>query len=314
MKLLDRFFSDSKQLSRIVIYTGIALVLATISFGSYYYKDRFSSPDGNDISPSEQSVMELEKAVKTDPQNPDLRLSLAEAYLTSGNYESAILQAQEVIKTAPEKDGALFILGLAHASLQQHDQAIVSLTKFAEIREQSEMANVDQLLETALYFLGESYLQTGKPQDAIAPLSRALEINRTDADAMYKLATAYQQTDQYAEAITYYEKATLFVPDFAEVYAGMAESYDALGQADKAGYARGMLAYSVEDFETARQELEQAIKGIPDYAPVFVGLALTYEKLGDLPKAKSAVEAALLIDPNNFMAQQLLGRIEATQQ
>jgi len=312
MKLLDRFFSDSKQLSRIVIYAGVALVLATISFGSYYYKDRYTSP-GNDIAPSEQSIMELEEAVKNDPQNPDLRLGLAEAYLTSGNYDSAILQAQEVIKIAPEKDGALFVLGVAHASLQQYDQAITPLAKFAEIREQTEMANMDQLLETALYFLGESYLQASKPEDAIAPLTRALEINKTDADAMYKLATAYSQTGQHSEAVVYYEKAILFVPDFAEVYAGMAESYDALGQTGKAGYARGMLAFSLDDLETARQELEQAVVGIPDYAPAFVGLALTYEKLGDLPKAKSAVETALLLEPNNFMAQQTLGRIEAAQ-
>lgn len=313
MKLLDRFFSDSKQLSRIVIYAGIALVLATIGFGSYYYKDRYTSP-GNDIAPSEQSIMELEEAIKNDPQNPDLRLSLAEAYLTSGNYESAILHAQEVIKTAPEKDTALFVLGVAHASLQQYDQAIAPLVKFAELREQTEMANMDQLLETALYFLGESYLQAGKPQDAISPLLRALEINHTDADAMYKVATAYAQTNQHSEAIVYYEKAILFVPDFAEVYAGMAESYDALGQTDRSGYARGMLAFSLDDLETARQELEQAVAVMPDYAPALVGLGMTYEKLGDLPKAKSAAETALVIDPNNFMAQQLLGRIAAAQQ
>lgn len=313
MKYFNRLLSDSNQLARIVIYTGVALILAAISFGSYYYKDRYSSP-GEDISPGEQSLMELEAAVKNDPQNLDLRLALAESYLTSGNYESAILQSQEVIKAAPEMDGALFILGLSHASLRQYDHAILPLTKFAEIREQTEMANMDQLLETALYFLGESYMQTGRPLDAIPPLSRALEINRTDADAMYKLATAYTQTGQHTEAVIYYEKATLFVPDFAEVYAGLAESYAALGEAGKAGYARGMLAYSLGDFEAARQELEQAVSILPDHAPVYVGLGLTYEKLGDLSKAKSAVDTALLLEPNNFMAQQLFGRITAAQQ
>ena len=74
-----------------------------------------------------------------------------------------------------------------------------------------------------------------------------------------------------------------------------------------------MLAFSLDDLETARQELEQAVTSMPDYAPAYIGLALTYEKLGDLPKAKSAVETALLLEPNNFMAQQTLGRIEAAQ-
>lgn len=313
MKHLNRFFSDSKQLARIVIYVGIALVLLVVSFGTYYYRDRYVSPV-DQVSPNQKTITELEKKIRKDPQNADLRLTLAEAYLGVQNYDAAIQQAQEVIKSYPDKDGALFILGFSHASLQQFDQAIVPLTEFVKVREASEMAAADPLLETALYFLGESYIQTGKPQDAIAPLTHALEINKTDADAMYKLGFAYTQTGQHNEALTYYEKAIQFVPDFAEAYFGMSQSYDALGQTDKAAYARGMLAYSINDLETARQELEQTVTKMPDYGPAIVGLALTYEKLGDLVNAKLTVENALVLDPNNFLAQQLLGRIEAAQQ
>jgi tetratricopeptide (TPR) repeat protein len=301
MKYLNRFFSDSKQLARIVIYAGIALVLLVVSFGTYYYRDRYVSPV-DQVSPNQKTITELEKKIRKEPQNADLRLTLAEAYLGVQNYDAAIQQAQEVIKSYPDKDGALFILGFSHASLQQFDQAIVPLTEFVKVREASEMADADPLLETALYFLGESYIQTGKPQDAIAPLTRALEINKTDADAMYN------------EALKYYEKAIQFVPDFADAYSGMSQSYDALGQTDKAAYARGMLAYSINDLETARQELEQTVTKMPDYGPAIVGLALTYEKLGDLVNAKLTVENALVLDPNNFLAQQLLGRIEAAQQ
>jgi tetratricopeptide (TPR) repeat protein len=312
MKYLDRFSHDTNQITRIVIYTGIALVLLVISFGTYYYSDRYVPPV-EQVSPNQKTIKELEAEIRKDPQNADLRLTLAEAYLGVQNYDAAIQQAQEVIKNYPEKDGALFILGFSHASLQQFDQAIVPLTEFVKVREASEMAATDQVLETALYFLGESYIQTGKPQDAIAPLTRALEINQTDADAMYKLGFAYTQTGQHNEALVYYERAIQFVPNFAEAYSGMSQSYDALGQTDKAAYARGMLAYSIDDVETARQELEQTVIKMPDYAPAFVGLALTYEKLGDLAKAKVTVQTALILDPNNFLAQQLLGRIETAQ-
>lgn len=306
----DRLFSNTYQLQRVVILSGVLLALLAVSFGTYYYSDRYVSP-ANDVSPIEKNISEMEEAVRKDPQNADMRLALAEAYFTAKNYGAAIEQAQEVIKTSPEKEGAFFILGMAYSSSQQYDQAILPLTKFVEIRETSEMANVDQALETALYFLGESYMQTGKPQEAIPFLTRALEINQTDADALYKLGFAYAQTGQHEQAITYYEKAALFVPNFAEVYDGMAKSFDALGQANKAAYARGMLAYSIDDFETARIELEQIAIQMPDYAPVFIGLALTYEKIDDLEKAKTSAEAALLIDPNNFSAQQTLGRIQA---
>jgi tetratricopeptide (TPR) repeat protein len=309
--LFKRLFSNTYQLQRIVILTGVLLAILLVGFGAYYYSDRYMSPTDN-ITPIDKNVSELEEAIRKDPQNTDMRLALAEAYLRAENYDAAIVQAQEVIKISPDKDGAFFILGLAHTSMKRFDQAILPLTKYIEIREKSEMANVDQTLETALYFLGESYLQTKKPQEAIAPLTRALEINKTDADALYKLGLAYAQTGQHEKAITYYEKAALFVPNYAEVYDGMAKSFDALGQPIKATYARGMLSYSINDFETARIELEQVVVQTPDYAPAFVGLALVYEKLGNLEQAKTSVEAALLIDPNNFSAQQTLGRIQAS--
>ena len=133
MKYLNRFLSDSNQVARIVIYAGIALVLLVISFGAYYFNDRYSAPAGQ-ISPTEKNIAELEKEIRKDPQNADLRLALAGAYMDNQNYNAAIQQAQEVIKIYPDRDGALFVMGVSYTSLQQFDQAITPLSKFVEIR------------------------------------------------------------------------------------------------------------------------------------------------------------------------------------
>jgi len=309
-QMFASLFSSTSQVKRIVILSGFLLVLLVASFGAYYYSDRYGSPVKG-ASANEKNVVELEEQVRQNPQNVDLRLALAESYLTAENYEGAIVQSQEIIKISPDNDGAYFILGLAYTSLKQYEQALPPLTKYVEVREESEMANADQSLETALYFLGEGYLQIGRPDEAIRSLTRALEINKTDADAMYKLGLAYSKSGQYEQSLTYYEKSVMFVPDFSEAYSGMAESFDMLGEVNKAAYARGMLAYSVGDYETARIEMERIAIQMPDYAPVFIGLALVYEKVGDLEKARTSVEAALMIEPENLSAQQTLGRIQA---
>ena len=310
---LSELFKDSHQLTRIVILTGIALVLVVVSFWGYYYYDRYVDRSGN-VSPIQQSISDLEQAVRENPTDVDLRLSLAETYMANRHYENAIAQAEQVYRTDLENERALFVLGLSLASTARYEQAIEPLKKFAAIREKSEMANVDSALETALYFLGESYLQTGQGGEAISVLERALEINRTDADAMYKLGQAYAATGRHEEAIASYKNAIRFVPDFAEVYQGMVESYLTLNQPTHAAYARGMLAYSIKDYEGARVELEQVVITEPDYVPAYLGLGLTYEQLGDYQNALAYADLALQMDPNSQAAFQLKGRVEATMQ
>ena len=312
MKLRD-LFKDSHQITRIIILTGIALVLMVISFGSYYYVDRYVDRSGN-VSPVQQSISDLEQAVRENPSDVELRLSLAETYMASGSYESAIAQAEQVYRADSENERALFVMGISLASTAQYEQAIEPLKKFAAIREDGAMANSDMALETALYFLGESYLQTELEQESIPVLERALEINRTDADAMYKLGQAYALVGRHTEAISSYENAIRFVPDFVEVYQGMVESYLALDQPNHAAYARGMLAYSIKDYEGARVELEQVIVTEPDYVPAYLGLGLTYEQLGDAQNALAYADLTLQLDPNSQAALQLKGRVETSMQ
>lgn len=203
----------------------------------------------------------------------------------------------------------MLIIGMAYASSGKCQEAIDPLSKFVAIHQQAQMASIDMSLETALYYLGECHLQLGQNDQAVASLEKAVEINRADADALFKLGVAYSKIGQHEKAIETYEKATLFVPNFTEAYQGMVESYIALGQPDYAAYARGMVAYSVMDYEGARVELENVIAKDANFAPAYIGLGLTYEQLGNLEKAKQYADAAIKLAPDSFAAQQLQGRL-----
>ena len=305
-------FSDTHRLTRITILTGIALLLSVFSFGGYYYWDRYAKP--NDISPEEQSLLDLEKAVRDNPQDAQSRLALAENYLMDRRYEEAIHQASQVLVAMPDSDRAMLVIGVGNVYSGKPDQAVAPLKKFVEAHEGTEMANRDMALEAALYFLGESYLQLGKPQDAVQPLTRAIEISPTDADALYKLGAAYTQTGEHEKAIHMYESATLLVPNFTEAYQGMEESYTALNQTVQAEYAQGMVAYSSKDYQSAKEILEKVITAKPDFVPAFLGLGLVYEQLGDLNSAKTYADLAVGLDPQNLAAYQLQGRIESALQ
>jgi tetratricopeptide (TPR) repeat protein len=305
--LRNRLFSSTYQLQRVIILTAIALVLAVISFGGYYYYDRYytSQPKIADVS-----IEQAEKFVSEDPQNADKRVALAETYLINRRYDDAITAAKEVLKAYPDQERAMLVIGIASNVSGKPADAIEPLKKIMDANKDVDMAGLRPELISAAYYLGDSYLQLNQPEKAIAPLQQAVNWNGTDADAMYKLGIAYLGTKDYEKSLIMFHSATTFVPDFIEAYEGMIAAYEATNQPALAKYAQGMVAYSKKDYQSAVKLLLESVQQEPAFAPTFAGLGQSYEALNDLPNAKTSFETALKLDPNNFTASNGLKRVE----
>ena len=312
MKFIDflkKFWAEKNTLDRMIWGTLLALLVVVSSFSGYYYWDRYVHL--GDQSPIELSVKELEGAVRNDPTDIDARLNLAQQYYDFGSYQSAINQCEQILELYPDTDGAMFITGMSYYRLQDLDLAVEYLSQFSKIRKESSTAYTDIALETSLYFLGETLNKLDRPEEAIPELLFALEIDFTDADAMYQLGLAYARTDQPQLAVEQFHQAVRFVPDFIEAYQGMINSYSDMNNAGMVAYSRGMEAYVFGEFEVSITHLVAAIEDYPEFAPAYVGLGLSYEKLDDLEKAEIYILKALEIDPDNFLAQNTLGRIRS---
>ncbi len=309
LKLLnDRFFSSAYQVQRVVILVAILIVAGLVSFGTYYYFDRYASTQQ---PVKEQSIADAEQAVRDDPGNPGVRLTLAETYMLYRRFDDAVEQALQVQKEYPDEMRVNLVLGVSYANNGHPDMALEPLQKFIDSRKDEEMPGLDKQLQAASYYLGESYMQLGQPDKAVAPYENAVNWSQTDADAMYKLGTAYAGIKDYEKAVNMYIAATTFVPDYLEAYDAMAAAYDILNQPDLAMYARGMMAYSKKDYQGALDLLLKSAQTKPDFPLTFAGIGRTYEALGDLPNAKIAYETALQLDPNNFTASIGIQRVEA---
>ena len=290
------------------IVLGLLLVIV-VSFAVYYIWDRYSHAEGQ--TPAELDVARMETAVYEQPQDPGLRVMLAESYLQVGWYEQALEQADQVLHQHPENASAALISGISHVRLDRPEEALGPLHTFVALRKDGPMARSDTALEAAYYFLGESYVHLGQPAEAIEPLEAALLISPVDADALYQLGLAYHADGQPELAVQRYQKAARLVPDFVEVYQAMVDSYSTLNQPDHVTYAQGMVAFSQKDYQAAVFQLERATEALPDFAPAFLGLGLAYENTGDLQPALSAIQRALELDPGDFAAQQALGRLQS---
>jgi tetratricopeptide (TPR) repeat protein len=304
----EKLFSNTYQIQRLIVLVGVVLVLAVGSFAGYYYYDRYYRPEPKAI---DVSIEQAEQAVQADPKNTNARLKLAEIYMTNNRWNDAIAQASQVGVAEPDNQFAWLVIGVSNANNGQPASAIEPLTRFVEARQGEEMAGLDHQLQSAAYYLGDSYLQLGQPKDAILPLEQAVNWSTTDADAMYKLGLAYGGVKDYDKAVNVLQGAVAFVPDYLEAYIAMAGDYQAMNKPELVDYANGMIAYSKKDYLSARDLLLKSVQAKPDFAPTFVGLGRVYEGLNDLPNAKSAYEAALKLDPNNFTATNGIQRIDA---
>lgn len=300
---------STRQLQRYVAIAAAAVVTGVILFAGYYYLDRYTHPQAP--SPVEHGISQLETVVRDNPQDPAARVALAQLYVEKGRYGEAFDQTQQVLTAVPGDELALLIHGVSAAALQRTDVAIASLEKFVAARQDKATAAADMDLETAYYYLGTLYTQQGQSAKAVTVLEAALAISPTDADALYEAGRAHQALGQSQQAVDALLHAARLVPDFEEVYGVLITSYTALNQPDGATYARGMQAFSREDWSTAQAQLERATKALPQFAPAFVGLGLTYEKLGRTADALAAFTQASLLDPDDFATQQALGRLQS---
>ena len=303
--------SDHHLLDRLTKLMLFAILSISVVFSVYYFWDRYVHP--GDMSPVELGITHLEQVVQTNPGDQNARLSLIQYYIDNENYPEAIEQSQQVLTAYPDNTGALLLLGIAYTKTNQYQTAIDALERFVSLRRATQEIQKDTVLETSLYYIGQNYLSLNQPLQAIEALSGALEIDRTDADAIYLLGSAYAQVGQLQQAIDSYLDAVRFVPDYAEAYHGLAECYNGLHQPDMESYAQGMEAFSQRDYNRARQILEQTAAHLPDFPPLFLGLALTYEQLGEIKLAQENIDRVLELDPNNISAQNALMRIQSTQ-
>jgi tetratricopeptide (TPR) repeat protein len=305
----DRPSSSTQNLQRAIWIVLAVLIAVVVVFFGYYVWDRYVHL--GDQSSIDVGAADLERAIRDDPQNVEARVALAESYLSAGQVEKALEQAVQVLSQYPENHGALLIAGMAYVHLDQPEAALAPLERFVALRKEGPMAQADTALEAAYYFLGESYVKLNRPAEAIPVLEAALAISPADADALYQAGLAYQATGQPEAALERYHRAVRLVPDFAEAYSGMVEAYTATGQSDYKEYAQGMEAFSLGDYKAALSHLEGATQALPEFTPAFLGLGLTYEKMSQWEAAESAIARALELDPQDFAAQQALGRIQS---
>lgn len=287
----------------------VLAVVSTVAVGLYYVSDRYWR-SSESLAGHESD--RLEELVREDPQNPGARVSLGSAYLASDRYDEAIAQFEQAIELVPDYRDALVGLAFAYMGKGSDAEAIDYFNRVLEVTPEGSMASTDRVQETVLYYLGKIYLEQGQIDEAVEHLTRAVNLDRGDADALLLLGSAFRAQGEYDDAESAFKTALTYVPDFIEAYEGLEETYQADGELERARYARSMVALFSGDPEGAVAGLESVSAEVKDDADIFWGLGLAYERVGDDASALEAYRQAVSINEGHLLAEDALQRLEGT--
>jgi Tetratricopeptide repeat. len=295
-------------MNRLIIGSILVLVVGLPLIGVLYFFDQYRSPGPTLI---DRDIQAAEAAVTKDPNLLTARLALAQAYTKTGRFADSIAQFDQILSVSPDAGTALLGRGSAEIALERLDAATADFQKVVDAAKGGEMANVDPQLESAYYSLGVIALKQGQPKDAVIQLANAVQIKRTDADALNLLGTALLQTGESQRAVTATRQAIALVPiGWCEPYTQLETAYISLSDTAGAQYAGGMVAFCQNRPDEAKAKLGPLTSGT--YAvDALVGLGIVAEVQNDTAAAVDAYSKALEKDPQNFAAITGLGRVGA---
>jgi len=135
----------------------------------------------------------------------------------------------------------------------------------------------------------QASVDAGPTNSQIEALKKQVAANAQDSDALYKLATAYQDVKNWNGAIATWQKMSAILPDWAPAYYSLGYAYQqaANNDAAKIAYEKYIATVKPAEVEANKQTLAYAY------------FAVAYlSKDSDVAKAKDYVAKSLQLDPS----------------
>ena len=299
--------SVSDQTMSLVLRLGIlVLAIGVVAFGVIYYQDQHV-----DAGPSlvGRQIEGAEAAVKKAPSDIGIRLQLADAYLADKRPGDALKQYDEILKADGTNRTALLGRGATLTAKDDLNGAVAAYHKITTASRKGEFAGADPQLQEAYYYLGLIALKQNQTKVAIKELQSALNITRTDSDALYQMGIARLKDGAPQLAVDSFKQALLFVPTgWCEPYTQLAVAYGKLGQAPQVTYATGMADFCLKKPADAKRRLKTLTAG-PMAVDALLGLAMIAEAENSNPEAISWYKQLLTVDRKNIGAISALARL-----
>jgi protein O-GlcNAc transferase len=210
----------------------------------------------------DEAIDVYRQALAVRPEDPGLLSNLGLAYLKKQAYAEALPVFQKLLAVKPEAAAARdpeLLYSLAHEYLQRLQTAEASssvaallaavkppVAQLVRCRLSFEAGNFDEAVDqcreatadrVGAYDLGVALLKSGRVEQAVPQLQRAIQLDPKFWGSYYYLGKARLQTHHAAEALPLLRQAVALNANAAEAYYELGRALLATGQNAEAGQA-----------------------------------------------------------------------------
>ncbi len=182
--------------------------LAHAGLGDAYWAQYQETDDNRWTEPALRSITE---ALRIDPGQPEVRLSLAQVYHGTGRSEDAIQELRRALTLAPNNDYAHRLLGIVFRDTGNSAEAETELKKAIELRP-GYWRNHN--------FLAGFYYRTGRHAEALEAYRKVTELQPDNARGFLNLGTVYHAMGDTQKALENY-KTAIGISPIAEAYSNI---------------------------------------------------------------------------------------------
>ncbi len=219
----------------------------------------------------EKALEYFEKAARLEPNNVQLKISLARSLAGTGQQEKALGICQEIlddetITDNPKNAEVLSSIGILLTEINRLDQALKVL---------KQASSMDESNPLAWNYLGVVFYRKNDFDQALRAYQKAVELDPQFASAFNNLGALYlrQFLDQknpslMAQAIDAFNRALENDPKLASAYNGRASAFKFSNRVNEA----------IRDWE-------RALEIQPDFIDVYFNLGITYLQAGNKSEA-----------------------------
>jgi tetratricopeptide (TPR) repeat protein len=260
----------------------------------------------------------VNRPLRLDDGVAEERTRMAERLVTLGRYEEAEHWAVRAEQASARPGVIHFRLG---QQLLAHDQSAAAIAHFQTA------LRFDPGQPVVEYALGETFLDASRPQEAVAPLRRALEAGVHVDQAGYDLVRALGAAGDRAAAVRVLQGVRPAREDDAERWVALGQlgiqlqeprlaetfSRKAISARPDFAAAHGQLGVDLNvegRWTEAARALEEAVRLDPLDPATHIGLAVAEANIGRRADARRQVQEALRLDPHSEQAKRLQQALE----
>jgi tetratricopeptide (TPR) repeat protein/TolB-like protein/predicted Ser/Thr protein kinase len=215
---------------------------------------------------AEKALAAAQQALQLNNNLPEVYLSLASAYVSTGRTVEAIIELKRAVQLAPNSDESWRRLGDAYRAAGNKDQAMAAYQKAID-------------LNPYYWFnynaLGSAYLKFGESQKALNAFHRVTEVAPDNAAGYRNLGVVYFTLGQWDQCIAAFEKS-LTIEKHPIAYSNLGTAY-----------------FYLKRYDDAVKAFEQAAEMDPNSEFGMGNLADAYRWAGQTQKASATYGKAI---------------------